>query len=80
METQNVTLSIPKETLRKAKIIAVQRRTSLSALLAATLEDIVSREEGYAAARRRQLAWLERGFPLGTGGGVFWSRDELHER
>ena len=80
METQNVTLSIPKETLRKAKILAVERQTSLSALLASTLEDIVNQEEGYAAARRRQLALFEQGFNLGTGGKVSWSRDSLHER
>jgi hypothetical protein len=33
METQNVVLSLPKDLVRKAKIIAVARQTSLSGLL-----------------------------------------------
>jgi predicted transcriptional regulator len=43
MNTQNVTLSLPKEVLRKAKMIAIQRRTSLSRLLTRALEDMVAR-------------------------------------
>jgi hypothetical protein len=80
METQNVTLSIPKDILRKAKVIAIQRKTSLSGLLTQTLEDIVSHEESYQMARKRHLAILQKGFNLGTNGTVSWSREDLHER
>ena len=38
--TQNVTLSIPKDILRKAKILAVQKNTSLSGLLTQTLTEL----------------------------------------
>ncbi len=78
--TQNVTLAIPKEILRKAKLVAVQRNISLSALLTQTLAEIVSREEGYEEARQRNLELLRSGLDLGTRGHVDWTRDELHER
>lgn len=80
METQNVTLSIPKEILRKVKLIAVQRETSISGLLTLTLEKLVQRENAYAHARQRHLHWLEQGADLGTGGQILTGRDELHER
>lgn len=43
-------------------------------------KDLVDSEEEYAKARERQLALLEKGYDLGTGGITTWTRDELHER
>ena len=80
METQNITLSIPKEVLLKVKLIAVKRGTSVSRLLTQTLERLVQQEDTYAHAQRRHLQWLERGVDLGTGGQFLTQRDELHER
>ena len=80
MERQNITLSLPKDTLLKIKLIAVKRQTSVSGLLTQTLERLVEREDAYAHAQRRHLEWLERGMDLGTAGCVPASRDELHER
>lgn len=56
MDKQNVTLSIPKELLRKAKILAVEQNTSLSGLLTETLTDIVARADEYAKAGERHPA------------------------
>lgn len=78
--TQNVTLAIPKDVLRKAKILAVQKNTSLSGLLTQTLTNLVAQQEIYDQARQRNLALLKRGFDLGTQGRAAWKRDELHER
>jgi hypothetical protein len=77
---QNVTLAIPKDILRKAKILAVQKNTSLSGLLAQTLTDLVVHQEAYVQARQRNLTLLSNGFDLGTHGDITWKRDELHER
>lgn len=77
---QNITLSIPKPVLRKVKILAVERQTSVSALLTGLLEEVVGREDAYAAARERALARLTRSVNLGTRGQVGWTRDSLHER
>ena len=79
-KTQNVTLALPKNILRKAKILAVQRNTSLSGLLTQTLVEIVSRQDDYNQARQHNLAMLKEGFDLGTQGQKSWIREELHER
>jgi hypothetical protein len=65
VETQNVTLSLPKNILRSVRILAAERGTSISALLLAALEKMAEEESGYAAARERQAILLERGFDLG---------------
>lgn len=78
--TQNVTLAIPKDLLRKAKILAVKKNTSLSSLLAETLTEIVMHAEGYETARQRNLTTLRDGFDLGTNGNITWDRENLHER
>ncbi len=80
METRNITLSLPEETLKEAKIVAARRGTSVSALLAAALSELIERESGYAAAKGRTLTALGRGRDLGTRGKIGWERDELHER
>jgi len=77
---QNITLSIPKPVLRKVKILAVERQTSVSGLLTGLLEEIVEREDAYAAARERALVRLTRPVNLGTRGRVTWTRESLHER
>jgi hypothetical protein len=78
--TQNVTLAIPKDILRKAKILAVQKNTSLSGLLTQTLTELVEQHDIYEQARQRNLTVLKDGFVLGTEGNYSWKRDELHER
>jgi hypothetical protein len=80
MEMQNVTLSVPKEILYKAKRVALDKRTSLSGLLTQALTEIVESAETYDAARRRQAALLERGLDLGTRGTIAWTREDLHAR
>lgn len=80
METRNVTLSLPKELLQKARRIALDRQLSLSGLLTKLLEDLVNEEDNYQLALKRQIALMKTGFDLGTQGQTTWSRDELHER
>jgi hypothetical protein len=60
--------------------MAVERHTSLSALLAQMVMDLVQQEDRYRAASVRQLALMAQGLDLGTHGNASWSRDELHER
>ncbi len=80
MQTQNVTLSIPKPVLLKAKRLALERGMSLSGLLTQTLHDIVEAEDEYERAHTRHLAILEHPGNLGTEGKRMWTREELHER
>ena len=80
MNNQNITLSVPKDILQKARILAVKRGTSLSGMLSRYLEEVVLAEEAFVSARRRHLAALEEGPNLGTHGDISWARGDLHER
>jgi predicted transcriptional regulator len=80
LEKQNVTISVSKDILRKAKHIAIDRQTSLSRLLADALEDIVEREDRYGKAKARQQAMMKNGFNLGVKGKISWKREDLHAR
>ena len=80
MANQNITLSLPEEDLREARVLAARRGTSVSQLLARVLRETVERETGYDAAKERSLALLREGADLGTRGDVSWARDDLHER
>ena len=80
MNTQNITLAIPKDVLHKARQIAVERQTSLSSMVTQVILDLVEHEDAYQAACDRQLTYLGRGMNLGTQGAVTWTRESLHER
>lgn len=64
--------------VRKAKILAARRSTSISGLVAEQIEILVGQDEAYERAERQALALLDQGFHLGGVNRV--SRDELHER
>jgi hypothetical protein len=78
MEKQNITLSLSRQTLRKARVLAARRATSVSGLLAQQIEILVGEEETYERARRQALTLLDQGFHL--GGAIRVTRDEWHER
>jgi hypothetical protein len=80
VERQNITLSIPRETLKKAKHLAVAREQSLSGLLAEFIEELVRHDESYKEAQQRQMIVMEKGLDFGLQGKVAWTREELHER
>ena len=75
---QNITLSIDKDLIRKSKVIAAQRETSVSKLLSGELEKLIQHAEQYEFAKKRALANLKTGFHF--GGKIIASREELHER
>src|SRR6266849_2536515 len=76
-EKQNVTLSLSRRVLKKAKILAARRETSISGLLSQEIESLVAAEELYERSERQALELLEQGFHLG---GKIVARDKLHER
>ena len=75
---QNLTISLDRKAIQKAKIIAVRRSTSISGLLAHQIELLIGEEEAYERAERQAMTLLDQGFHL--GGVIRVSRDELHER
>jgi len=74
----NITLKLDAALLREIRVLAAEEGTSISALLAARLEQIVRERKNYERARKRALARLREGLDLQ------WtppqSRDQLHER
>lgn len=74
----NITLKLDADLLREVRIAAAEEGTSVSAMLARKLEEIVRDRRGFERARRRALARLKDGLDLN------WtppeSREELHER
>lgn len=78
MGKQNITVSLDRQVLRKAKILAARRETSISRLVAEEIESLVGEDEAYELAQRQALALLDKGFHM--GGTIRASRDELHER
>jgi hypothetical protein len=77
-EKQNVTISLSRQVLKKAKILAARRETSISGLLAQEIELLIGNEEAYERAQRQAMALLDQGFHL--GGVIGAGRDKLHER
>jgi hypothetical protein len=75
---RNVTLKLDAELLRGARILAAEQGSSISALLAVKLEELVRERKGYGRARKRALSRLRVGMDLGWAHPP--SRDELHER
>jgi hypothetical protein len=74
----NITLKLDAALLREVRVLAAEEGTSISALLAARLEQIVRERKTYDRSRKRALARLREGLDLR------WtpprSRGELHER
>jgi hypothetical protein len=65
VKSQNVTLKLSADTIRKVKVLAAERGGSISSLLTAKLEELVGEDAQYQAARRRALEWLDQGWHLG---------------
>ncbi|RJQ32073.1 MAG: CopG family transcriptional regulator [Peptococcaceae bacterium] len=80
MDYQNITLSIPKEILKKVKHIAVEKNTSVSGLLSRHLADIVARDGAYKKAKAGQMELMKKGFNLIGERKTLWSKEELHDR
>ncbi len=66
MANQNLTLKLPAETVRKAKVVAAERGTSISALVTKKIEELVGEDAEYQAAKRRAFEWLKQGWRLGA--------------
>lgn len=79
-EYQNVTISFARDTLRKAKVIAVSNDTSVSAIMRDLLDQYVLENDSYERSRESYLQILSDRHDMGTGGHVTWKRGDLHER
>ncbi len=65
---RNLTVKLDEDTIRKAKVVAAKRSTSVSRLVADEIDRLVREDDAYEQARVEALADLDSGFDLGTGG------------
>lgn len=77
MTKTNLTLQLDTEVIRRARVVAAKRGTSVSALVARELDALVDRDERYEEARRRAGDILAAAT---ARGGRSWRRDDLHDR
>lgn len=77
MAKTNLTVQLDEEIVRRAKVVAARRGSSVSALVARSLEAMVQDdqryEEAWARARTLMESAIDRGSPA-------WTRDDLHRR
>ena len=62
---QNITLSIEKELIKKGKIIAARKDTSVSKMLSDLIKEVVDDDDRFEAAKRNTLNILKKGFHFG---------------
>lgn len=77
MAKRNLTLQLDEEIVHRAKILAARRGTSVSALVARQLEELVEAEDRYEEAWRRARKAMG---DAGARGGRRWRREDLYER
>ena len=77
-ERRNLTVNLDGDTIRRAKILAAARGTSVSKLIAELVKELVEDDRAYEIAKRSALKHLERGYRL--GGRITSTRDEWHDR
>lgn len=79
MATRNITLSLPDDLVRRAKVLAAQQDTSVSALVAGLLRQVTDPGSEYDSLWAAEEQLMAEGIGLEIGE-ITWSRDEIHER
>jgi plasmid stability protein len=75
MAKTNLTLQLDEDVIRRAKVVAAKRGTSVSALVARELDALVAEDERYEAAQQRALELMANAKPMGGGN---WTRDDIY--
>jgi hypothetical protein len=77
MAKANLTLQLDEDIIRRARVVAAKRGTTVSALVARELAGLVEDDARYEEARARAEKLMRTASPHG---GRSWRRDELHDR
>ena len=75
---RNITVQLDETTIRKARVAAAKRGSSISRLLAEQIEELARQDDDYDRVMADALAELDRGYDL--GGGPYPAREDVHER
>lgn len=79
MQKRNITLSLPVDLIRQAKVYAATHDTTINRLVSDLLMETVARDKQAQAGAKRLLELAKAG-PYFTGDLRKISRDEIHER
>ncbi len=79
METRNITLSLPVDLIRQAKVYSAEHDTTINGLVRDLLHETLSKESRAQKAAQRFLEIAERG-PRSTADPASIRREELYER
>jgi len=79
VEKRNITLSLPKDLIRQAKVYAAEHDTTVNGLVRELLAETLARDSRAQLAAKRVLELAEQG-PYFTADLRKISRQELHER
>jgi hypothetical protein len=74
----NITVSVPEDVYRAARIRAAERGSSVSGLVAEYLRSLSEREDGFARLEAQQRSVQEQ--IVSFSAGDRFDRDELHRR
>jgi predicted transcriptional regulator len=77
-EVANITLKIDDNLLKKARRLALRRKTSINAIVRKGIEEFVSGDRSREAAAKGLEAFFQQ--TQARVGTKTWTRDELHER
>jgi hypothetical protein len=77
MSKRNLTIQLDDAVIRQARVVAAQRGTSVSQLVAQQLEKVVADAERYDEAWTRARKTMAAAKPRG---GRTWARDDLYDR
>jgi len=80
METRNLTLSLPKDLIRQAKVYAAAHDTTINTLVKNLLVQAVSQESRARAAAEHLLALAEEGRLSFKGDPSAIRREDIHKR
>jgi ribosomal protein S3 len=73
----NLTVKLDKHVAKQIRILAAQRGTSISKLVAELIREKAEKRDDYEKAKKRALAQLEKGIPFE---GPMLTREQMHER
>lgn len=75
MAKTNLTIQLDEEVIRRARIVAAKRGTSVSALVAREVAELAAHDDRYEQAHERAVELMAK--PKARGGRR-WTRDELY--